>query len=178
MEKTKGRFSNITTTQGPQKKLCHKIDRNSNGGNCHQIERTLKTTTQNVNPFTARVLDGVLKGDCNFCVCGRNPTMWPFKWKLPSCTFTWYLFVFTMLKNEIWKYGRNLPLTTFGSERIKRRYKKPSIYERRRGWTNLKKIRTDCNCAFSKPVWLTVFQSSIMLFVMIDLMIGRHNCLR
>ena len=22
-----------------------------------------------------RVLDGVLKGDCNFCVCGRNPTM-------------------------------------------------------------------------------------------------------
>ena len=28
-----------------------------------------------INPFTARVLDGVLKGDCNFCVCGRNPTM-------------------------------------------------------------------------------------------------------
>ena len=27
-----------------------------------------------------------------------------------------------MLENEIWKSGRNLPLT-FGSERIKRRYK-------------------------------------------------------
>ena len=29
------------------------------------------------------------------------------------------LFVFQMLENEIWKSGRNLPLTTFGSERLK-----------------------------------------------------------
>ena len=34
---------------------------------CHSISHAV------VNPFTARVLDGVLKGDCNFCVCGRNP---------------------------------------------------------------------------------------------------------
>ena len=29
-----------------------------------------------------------------------------------------YLFV-TILENEIWKFGRNLPLATFGSERVK-----------------------------------------------------------
>ena len=40
--------------------------------------------------------------------------MWPFKWKLSACTFTWcYLFL------KIWKFGRNLPLATFGSERVK-----------------------------------------------------------
>ena len=45
--------------------------------------------------------------------------MWPFKWKLSTCTFTWcYLFV-KILENEIWKFGRNLPLATFGSERVK-----------------------------------------------------------
>ena len=71
------------------------------------------------NPFTAGVLDGVLRGDCNFCVCGRNPMMWPFKWKLPACTYTWYFLFFKMLENEIWKSGRNLPLTTFGTERVK-----------------------------------------------------------
>ena len=27
--------------------------------------------------------------------------------------------LFKMLENEIWKSGRNLPLTTFGSERLK-----------------------------------------------------------
>ena len=72
-----------------------------------------------LHPFTARVLDGVLKGDCNFCVCGWNPMMWPFKWKLPACTYTWYFLFFKMLENEIWKSGRNLPLTTFGSGRVK-----------------------------------------------------------
>ena len=69
-----------------------------------------------LNPFTARVLDGVLKGDCNFCVCGRNPMMWPLKWELPACTYTWYFLFFKMVENEIWKSGRNLPLTTFSSE--------------------------------------------------------------
>ena len=29
-----------------------------------------------------------------------------------------YLFV-KILENEIWKFGRNLPLATFGSERVK-----------------------------------------------------------
>ena len=46
----------------------------------------------------------------------RKPMMWPFKWKLSACTYTWcYLFV-KLLENEIWKFGRNLPLATFGSE--------------------------------------------------------------
>ena len=61
---------------------------------------------------------GDLWGNSNFWVCGRNPMMWPFKWKLSTCTFTWcYLFV-KILENEIWKFGRNLPLATFGSERV------------------------------------------------------------
>ena len=48
--------------------------------------------------------------------------MWPFRWKLSACTFTWcYLFV-KIFENEIWKFGRNLPLATFGSERVKTRH--------------------------------------------------------
>ena len=69
--------------------------------------------------FTARVPDGVLWGDCNFWVCGRNRTMWPFKQKLSACTFTWCFLFFKILENEIWKSVRNLPLTTFGNERVK-----------------------------------------------------------
>ena len=54
----------------------------------------------------------------NFWVCGPNPMMWPFKWKLSACNLTWcYLFV-KILENEIWKFGQNLPLATFSSERI------------------------------------------------------------
>ena len=45
--------------------------------------------------------------------------MWPLKWKLSACTFSWcYLFV-KILENEICKFGRNLPLATFGSEGLK-----------------------------------------------------------
>ena len=44
--------------------------------------------------------------------------MWPFKWKLSACTFTWYYLFVKSLENEIWKFGRNLPLATFGSERL------------------------------------------------------------
>ena len=29
----------------------------------------------------------------NFWVCGRNPMMWPFKWKLLGSTFLWYCFL-------------------------------------------------------------------------------------
>ena len=66
------------------------------------------------NPFTARVLDEALYGDSNFQVCGWNPMMWPFKWKLSTCTYTWcYLFF------KIWKFGRNLLFVKFGSERVK-----------------------------------------------------------
>ena len=51
-------------------------------------------------------------------VCGRNPMMWPFKWKLSACTFTWCYLFLRMLENEIWEFGRNLPLATFGIERV------------------------------------------------------------
>ena len=51
-------------------------------------------------------------------VCGRNPMMWPFKWKLSACTFTWCYLFLKILENEIWKFGRNFPLATFGSERV------------------------------------------------------------
>ena len=46
-------------------------------------------------------------------------------------------------------------------------------YKSRHGWTNLKKIETDCNWGYGKPVSLTVFQRSFLLFVMFDIMLGR-----
>ena len=46
--------------------------------------------------------------------------MWPFKWKLSTCTFTRRYLFLKILENEICKFGRNLPLATFGSERVKR----------------------------------------------------------
>ena len=79
-----------------------------------------KTNIQAFNPFTARVLDGVLLGDSNYWVCWWSPMMWPFKWKLSACTFTWCYLFLKILENEIWKFGRNLPLATFGSETVKK----------------------------------------------------------
>jgi len=70
------------------------------------------------NPFTARVFDGVLEVDSNFWVYVRNPMMWPFKWKFSVCTFTWCHLFLKILENEIWNFGRNLLLATFGSERV------------------------------------------------------------
>ena len=40
-----------------------------------------------------------------------------------------------------------------------------SIYKTRHGWTNLKKIKRDCNRGFWNLVNLTVFQSPFLLFV-------------
>ena len=37
-----------------------------------------------------------------------------------------------------------------------------------------KKIKTDCNFGFRKLVSLTVFQSSFLWFVAIDIMLGRQ----
>ena len=31
-----------------------------------------------------------VQGGSNFWVCGWNPEVWPFKWKLLSSTFLWY----------------------------------------------------------------------------------------
>ena len=49
----------------------------------------IKIKNQKNNPVTARVLDGDLRGYFNFWVSGQNPMVWPFKWKLSSCTYTW-----------------------------------------------------------------------------------------
>ena len=43
-------------------------------------------------------------------------------------------------------------------------------YKMRPKWTNLKKIETDYNCGFGNLVSLTVFQSSFLLFVKLDIM--------
>ena len=32
----------------------------------------------------------------------------------------------------------------------------------------------DCNCGYGKPVSLTVFPSSFLVFVLIDIILGRH----
>ena len=58
-----------------------------------------------------------------------------------------------------------------------RRYKKHSMYKSTHGWTTLKKIDGDGNCGFCKLVSLTVFQSSFLLFVTFDTMLGKHICL-
>ena len=44
--------------------------------------------------------------------------MWPFKWKLSTCTVAFCYLFCKMLQNEICKLGQNLPLATFGSERV------------------------------------------------------------
>ena len=49
--------------------------------------------------------------------------MWPFRWKLYACTLTWRHLFLKILENEIWNFGRNLPLATFGSEGLKERFK-------------------------------------------------------
>ena len=77
------------------------------------------------NPFTARVLDEVLYGDSNFKVCGWNPMMWLFKWKLSSCTYTRCYLFDKILENQIWKFGRNLLFVKFGSERVKGPFYQP-----------------------------------------------------
>ena len=55
-----------------------------------------------INPFTAKVLHGVLQGDSNFWDCGRNPMMWPFKWKVSAFTVLLVFQNFTELNLEIW----------------------------------------------------------------------------
>ena len=67
------------------------------------------------------MFEGVLYGDSNFLVYGQNPMMWPFKWKLSAYTFTWCYLFLKIFENEMWNFGWNLPLATFGSERVKGR---------------------------------------------------------
>ena len=59
-----------------------------------------------------------VQGGSNFWVCGWNPMMWPFKKKFSACSFTWCYLFSEIWQNEIWTFGRNLPLAKFGSERV------------------------------------------------------------
>ena len=99
--------------------LEHQFHRNYSTNNIIKKIKLVTPQHTQVSPFTARVLDGVLYGDSNFWVCGRNPMMWPFKWKLSACTFTWFYLFVKILRNKIWIFGRNLPSATFGSEKVK-----------------------------------------------------------
>ena len=46
--------------------------------------------------------------------------MWPFKWKLSTCIYTWCYLFFKISQHEIWKFGRNLLSAKFGSEKSSR----------------------------------------------------------
>ena len=71
-----------------------------------------------------------------------------------------------------------MELATKLSETFKQPLKKlvtQQIQKKAPRWTNLKKIEADYNWGYyGKPVSLTVFQSSFLLFVMFDIMLGRH----
>ena len=49
----------------------------------------------------------------------------------------------------------NIKLT---AQKVRRSYKWHNIYKRGHGWTNVKKIESDCNCDFWKLVSLTVLK--------------------
>ena len=70
-----------------------------------------------VNPFTTRVSYGDIS-DSNFCVCGWNHMVWPFKWNLASSTFTWHYLYLSIFQNKIWDSSWILILGTLGSERV------------------------------------------------------------
>ena len=44
------------------------------------------------------------QGGSNFWVCGWNPKVWPFKWKLLSSTFPWYYLLFITIYFTIYYF--------------------------------------------------------------------------
>ena len=95
---------------------------------------------------------------------------WPFKWKLSACTYTRCYLFFKILQNEIWKSGRNLPLATFGSERVHRNklLKKESYCNFRLtvlwgahkpGIINKLKLNTRNKALLFKTFWLSALRS-------------------
>ena len=60
----------------------------------------------------------VNKCGSTFWVCGWNPSVWPFKWKLLSSTFKWCCLILTILQNDIQHFSPSFKLSTLGSERI------------------------------------------------------------
>ena len=45
-----------------------------------------------------------VQGDSNFWVCGLNPKVWPFKWKLLCSTFPKYCSFSNILHNDFWEF--------------------------------------------------------------------------
>ena len=48
-----------------------------------------------------------VQGGSNFWVCGRNPKVWPFKWKLLSSTLLWCCLLCCTRSSNFWVWGRN-----------------------------------------------------------------------
>ena len=46
-------------------------------------------------------------GSNQFWVCGRNPKVWPFKWKLLSSTFLWCCLLYCTRRYLFWVCGWN-----------------------------------------------------------------------
>ena len=61
--------------------------------------------------------------------------MWPFKWKLSACTFTWCYLFFKISQSEISKFGRNLLLAKFGSEKLKIQHNVNCAHDARSEWS-------------------------------------------
>ena len=56
------------------------------------------------SPFTPRVKAWANTFGCTVWVCGWNPSVWPFKWKISSSIFTWFCLFFTILQSEIFDF--------------------------------------------------------------------------
>ena len=57
------------------------------------VDEILKCDHSNESYWAVLSCDTVyyaVQGGSNFWVCERNPTVWLFKWKLPSSTFLWH----------------------------------------------------------------------------------------
>ena len=67
------------------------------GSNFESVDEILKCDHSNESCRAILSCGAVyyaVQGGSNFWVCGWNPKVWPFKWKLLSSTFLWYCLLF------------------------------------------------------------------------------------
>ena len=83
--------------------------------------------------------------------------MWPFKWKLSASAFTWCHLFSQLSQHEICKFGQNLLLAEFGSERVKHQHKTT--------WNGNKRhkdgLNTDRDIAYSSKREATTLKSTL-----------------